>query len=102
MIHKTGLEFDTSERQSLATNVVAGNLTLKEMEKRYIIQALESEGGRVSQAAKRLGIPRSSLYAKIREYAILSVSEGRNVGTGPWNAILSRGLPSKIVVALPV
>jgi transcriptional regulator with PAS, ATPase and Fis domain len=74
MIHKTGLEFDIPERQSLAANVVAGNLTLKEMEKRYIILALESEGGRVSQAAKRLGIPRSSLYAKIREYALLSVA----------------------------
>jgi DNA-binding NtrC family response regulator len=70
VIDKTGLEFDTSERQSIAANVVAGNLTLKEMERRYIIQTLESEGGRVGQAAKRLGIPRSSLYAKIHEYAI--------------------------------
>ena len=73
VIQKTGLEFDTSERQTIAANVVAGNLTLKEMEKRYIIQTLESEGGRVGHAAKRLGIPRSSLYAKIHEYAISTV-----------------------------
>jgi len=73
VIHKTGLEFDTCEAQGIATDVVAGNLTLKEMERRYIAQALESVGGRVGQAAKRLGIPRSSLYAKIHEYAISSV-----------------------------
>jgi two-component system, NtrC family, response regulator HydG len=73
VIHNTGLEFETfSERQNAAANILAGNLTLRELEKRYIIQVLESEQGRVSQAAKRLGIPRSSLYAKIHEYAILS------------------------------
>jgi DNA-binding NtrC family response regulator len=73
VIHKSGLEFETSEDQSIAANVLAGNLTLRELEERYIIQVLQSEGGRVSRAAKRLGIPRSSLYAKIHEYAIPSV-----------------------------
>jgi DNA-binding NtrC family response regulator len=73
VIHKTGLEFDPSERQSIAASGVVGNLTLKEMERRYIIQTLESAGGRVGQAAKCLGIPRSSLYAKIHEYAISTI-----------------------------
>jgi DNA-binding NtrC family response regulator len=74
VIHKSGLEFEASENQSSAANILAGNLTLREMEERYIIQVLQSEGGRVSQAAKRLGIARSFLYAKIHEYAISSVA----------------------------
>jgi DNA-binding NtrC family response regulator len=41
-------------------------LTLEEVERRHIAQVLAEEGGHVERAAKRLGIPRSSLYAKIR------------------------------------
>jgi DNA-binding NtrC family response regulator len=70
VIRKTGLEFDASARQHSAVNVIVPNLTLKEMEKRYILMALESEGGRVTRAAKRLGMPRSSLYAKIQEHGL--------------------------------
>jgi transcriptional regulator with PAS, ATPase and Fis domain len=70
VIHKTGLEFELPKRRDLDANVRFTNLTLKEMEKRYILQVLESEGGRVAQAAKLLGMPRSSLYAKIREHGL--------------------------------
>ena len=41
-------------------------LTLEEVEQRYIANVLEEENGHVERAARRLGIPRSSLYAKIR------------------------------------
>lgn len=41
-------------------------LTLEEVERRHIAQILAEERGHVERAAKRLGIPRSSLYAKIR------------------------------------
>jgi DNA-binding NtrC family response regulator len=44
--------------------------TLKELERRHIERVLRLEGGRVADAAKRLGIPRSSLYQKIKEYRI--------------------------------
>jgi DNA-binding NtrC family response regulator len=44
--------------------------TLEEMEKDYIEQVLSIEGGRVEAAAKRLGIPRSSLYGKIKQYGL--------------------------------
>ena len=44
--------------------------TLEEMEKVYIGQMLQSVGGRVAEAAKRLGIPRSSLYHKLKQYRI--------------------------------
>jgi DNA-binding NtrC family response regulator len=70
VIDKTGLEFEFSERQALASDVRMKNLTLKEMEKRHIAQALELEGGRVTRTAKLLGMPRSSLYAKMREHGL--------------------------------
>ena len=41
-------------------------LTLEEVERRHITRVLEDTGGHVASAAKRLGIPRSSLYAKLK------------------------------------
>jgi DNA-binding NtrC family response regulator len=70
IIHETGLEFEHSVVREAEPNADADHLTLKEMERRHIVRALESEGGRVAGAAKRLGIPRSSLYAKIREHGL--------------------------------
>jgi len=42
--------------------------TLEEVEQNHIARALKILGGRVPEAAKRLGIPRSSLYIKIKQY----------------------------------
>jgi DNA-binding NtrC family response regulator len=42
--------------------------TLGEMERAYIQQVLHKEQGRVQSAARRLGIPRSSLYHKLKQY----------------------------------
>jgi transcriptional regulator of acetoin/glycerol metabolism len=70
VIQTTGLEFEAPSRQEPAEQAATSNLTLKEIERRTIIQTLEAEGGNVIRAAKRLGIHRSSLYAKIREYAL--------------------------------
>jgi DNA-binding NtrC family response regulator len=47
-----------------------GDLTLQASEIQEITRALRAEGGRVERAAQRLGIPRSSLYQKIRKYGI--------------------------------
>jgi transcriptional regulator of acetoin/glycerol metabolism len=47
-----------------------GDLTLLASEIQEITRALRAEGGRVERAAQRLGIPRSSLYQKIRKYGI--------------------------------
>jgi len=44
--------------------------TLDEMERHYIEQVLRKEGGRVQSAAKKLGIPRSSLYHKLKQYRV--------------------------------
>jgi transcriptional regulator with PAS, ATPase and Fis domain len=45
-------------------------LTLLELEKQHIERVLQEEEGRVEKAAKRLGIPRSSLYQKIKKHQI--------------------------------
>lgn len=45
-------------------------LTLQELEKQHIERVLQEEHGRVEKAAKRLGIPRSSLYQKIKKHQI--------------------------------
>lgn len=42
------------------------DLTLADLERSHIRHVLEAEGGRVEPAARRLGIPRSSLYEKIK------------------------------------
>jgi DNA-binding NtrC family response regulator len=44
--------------------------SLKELEKGIIVRALEVNEGNKRQAARDLGIPRSSLYNKIRRYQI--------------------------------
>jgi transcriptional regulator of acetoin/glycerol metabolism len=45
-------------------------LTLEELERQHITRVLEGVGGRVSEASQRLGIPRSTLYQKIKKYGI--------------------------------
>ena len=42
--------------------------TLEDMERNYIQQVLHKEHGRVQSAARKLGIPRSSLYHKLKQY----------------------------------
>jgi DNA-binding NtrC family response regulator len=46
------------------------SLTLLELEKQHIERVLVEEKGRVEKAARRLGIPRSSLYQKIKKHHI--------------------------------
>jgi transcriptional regulator of acetoin/glycerol metabolism len=45
-------------------------VTLQASEIQEISRALQAAGGRVERAAQRLGVPRSSLYQKIRKYGI--------------------------------
>ena len=47
-----------------------GDQTLKAVEIQEIVRALQAEGGHVNKAAQRLGVPRSSLYQKIRKHGI--------------------------------
>jgi DNA-binding NtrC family response regulator len=45
-------------------------LTLEEVERRHIERVLAEEGGHVERAARRLGVPRSSLYERIKRLGI--------------------------------
>ena len=47
-----------------------GDLTIEELERRHIALVLQRENGKVDQAARKLGIPRSTLYSKIKQYNI--------------------------------
>ena len=60
VINAKSLHFDETE--------LPVGKTLEAMERNHISQVLLAEGGRVEAAAKTLGIPRSTLYAKIKEY----------------------------------
>jgi DNA-binding NtrC family response regulator len=46
------------------------SLTLLEVERRHIELVLREENGHVERAARRLGIPRSSLYQKIKQLGL--------------------------------
>jgi transcriptional regulator with PAS, ATPase and Fis domain len=45
-------------------------LTLAALERQHISRVLHEESGKVAQAAQRLGIPRSTLYQKLKVYGI--------------------------------
>ncbi len=47
-----------------------GGSRLNDAERDLIVQAIRDAGGSKSQAARILGIPRSSLYSKIKKYGI--------------------------------
>lgn len=47
-----------------------GEITLEAMERRHIERVLQSVGGRVDEAARKLAVPRSSLYEKLKRYGI--------------------------------
>lgn len=49
----------------------AGSMTLTDLERLHIERVLREERGRVQAAARRLGIGRSSLYKKIKDYGLV-------------------------------
>ena len=51
------------------------HLTLEELEKVHIERVLREMGGRVAEASQRLGIPRSTLYQKIKRFSISPPSD---------------------------
>jgi DNA-binding NtrC family response regulator len=50
-------------------------LTLEEVERRHIERVLGEEAGHVERAARRLGVPRSSLYERIKRLGIATRKE---------------------------
>jgi DNA-binding NtrC family response regulator len=68
IIGKKELRFEsTAGAASLLSDT---NMTLEELERFYVERVLKEENGHVDNAAKRLGVPRSSLYQKIKRFGI--------------------------------
>ena len=87
VVSASDVRFDTEPRAS--TRMVAAHVsapdsasmrTLEEVEREHIARALASEQGRVTDAARKLGIPRSTLYQKLKTYGIALPARTR----GPW------------------
>jgi DNA-binding NtrC family response regulator len=68
-IDEVDLDFASSPRGG---GEVSTHLTLREVERNHINAVLQEEGGHVERTAKRLNIPRSTLYQKIKAYGLES------------------------------
>ena len=65
------LSFDARiSRPSIAAAEPPPSATLEELEREHILRALVAENGRVEAAARRLGIPRSTMYQKVKTFGI--------------------------------
>jgi DNA-binding NtrC family response regulator len=58
------------ERSFLVGQAVAKQLTLRDLEREYIGKVLENTGGNKTEAARILGVDRTTLYRKLEEYKI--------------------------------
>ncbi|HUP45029.1 MAG TPA: sigma-54 dependent transcriptional regulator [Thermoanaerobaculia bacterium] len=59
-----------SDQSPAAGATLSTHMTLEEMERFYVEQILREENGHVDSAAKRLAIPRSSLYSKLKKWGV--------------------------------
>lgn len=60
----------TSAKEVPVAHQPDADMTLEELERQHISFVLRMEKGKVDRAAVKLGIPRSSLYVKIKQYGI--------------------------------
>jgi len=70
------LGLDGARKTTAAAPPLDGDLTLAEVERRQIEHVLALERGQVDRAAERLGVPRSTLYQRLKEFG-LSASKFR-------------------------
>jgi len=54
--------------------------TLRELEQRHILQALEATKGDRQRAAKLLGIGKTTIYRKIKEYGLEDAVDSTSAG----------------------
>ena len=75
VIRKEDLHFQLTRTNTnpppLTSNSEMG-LTLQQLERQHISFVLQRENGKVERAAAKLGIPRSSLYVKLKQYGIVT------------------------------
>jgi DNA-binding NtrC family response regulator len=58
------------KEKQVARNIVNTAQSLRDFEKEAIVKILKSSAGNISTAARMLGISRTTLYAKMREYGV--------------------------------
>jgi len=80
LIGEQDLHFDQNEWPVVSPTDNLGR-TLEQVERDYISQVLKAEGGRVEAAAKRLDIPRSTLYAKLKQYKLDACAQAAASGS---------------------
>jgi DNA-binding NtrC family response regulator len=61
---------ETTGSDVARAEVTDTNLSLSDVERLYIQKIIQEENGRIERAAQRLGVPRSSLYKKIKAMGI--------------------------------
>jgi DNA-binding NtrC family response regulator len=66
-IGRDAMRFDAIGARPAVANA---SLTLVDLERRHIERVLVDAGGKVAEAARRLGIPRSTLYQKLKDYGL--------------------------------
>jgi len=74
---------DTIEAQDLLIQEdrqQAADDTVAEVERQHILRILSEEGGNIPRAAKRLGIPRSSLYKIAKKLGVDSLADDKSSG----------------------
>jgi transcriptional regulator of acetoin/glycerol metabolism len=64
------LRFDPAAIRARSAPAETAGHTLDEREKRHIEDTLKAQGWRVGEAARRLGVSRSALYRKMKEYQL--------------------------------
>jgi DNA-binding NtrC family response regulator len=64
-LRASSLVFDL---QGLTAGEASPGGTLEEVERAHILRMMREESGNVNRAAQRLGVPRSSLYQKLKKY----------------------------------
>ncbi len=69
-LHGRDLRFDSEALLARPAPPEAAGHTLDERERRHIEEILRAEAWRVAEAAKRLGVSRSALYRKMKEYQL--------------------------------
>ena len=57
-------------KRPTGSNVIRNDATLNEMEKNFIIQALDNNNGNVTKTAKVLDLTRTALYRRLNKYGI--------------------------------
>jgi len=62
---------DNATAEKIDQNILPESIQLTEMEKRTILETLDAAGGNKSEAARRLGITRKTLRAKLTKYEVI-------------------------------